>query len=235
MANERFSRCLRRLNSEGGYTLIELLVVLSILGLVLAPLTSSFASAMQNQTSQTRREQNYANARIALQRMRLDIHCAGAVTSVDENTAGGFTLTLTENYEGQEGWCPGVIPSGDTSSGVQWCTVPYSGSTTRFVLYRYLGLDAPSDCGSSVSSTFQVDYITQPPAGWPTSTKKTPTALDPPDFIGNLWPDPTPTLCPTGGLPKAALDINVALDPVGYPNERYELIDQIALRNANRC
>ena len=228
MVNECFCRCLRRLNSEAGYTLIELLVVLSILGLVLAPLTSSFASAMQNQTSQTRREQNYANARLALQRMRLDVHCAGGVTSVDENAAGGFTLTLTENHEGQEAWCSGVIPPGDLSSGVQWCTVPYSGSTTRFVLYRYLGLDA-SDCGSGVSSTFQVDYIAQPPAGWPTSSRVTTT---PADWIGNLWPDPT--TCPAGGLPTVAVDLNVALDPVGYPNERYELRDQVALRNANR-
>ena len=62
--------------------------------------------------------------------MRLDIHCAGGVTSVDENAAGGFTLTLTENHQGQEGWCPGVIPAGDVSSGVQWCTVPYGASTT---------------------------------------------------------------------------------------------------------
>jgi prepilin-type N-terminal cleavage/methylation domain-containing protein len=225
---ERFSRRMRALGSEEGYTLIELLVVLGILGLVLAPLASSFASAMQNESDQTRREQSYANARLALQRMRLDIHCAGGVTSVDENAAGGFTLTLTENHEGQDAWCPGVIPAGDISSGVQWCTVPYDSSTVRFVLYRYLGLD-PDDCGSGSSSTFQVDYLAQPPAGWPTSSR---TTTPPVDWIGNLWPDPT--ACTAGGLPTVAVDLNVALDPVAHPNERYELRDQIALRNANR-
>jgi prepilin-type N-terminal cleavage/methylation domain-containing protein len=225
---ERLFRRARGLRAEEGYTLIELLVVLGILGLVLAPLTSSFASAMNNQTSQTRREESYSNARLALQRMRLDIHCAGGVTSVDENAVGGFTLTMTENHQGQEGWCPGVIPAGEVSSGVQWCTVPYPGSPTRFVLYRYLGLD-PNDCGSGTSSTFQVDYIAQPPSGWPTSTR---TTTPPTDWIGNLWPDPT--ACPSGGLPTVAVDVNVALDPVAHPSERYELRDQIALRNANR-
>ena len=232
MAIERFSRCLRRLNSEAGYTLIELLVVMGILGLVLAPLASSFTSAMHNETDQARREQAYASARLALQRMRLDIHCAGGVTSVDENTAGGFTLTLTENHEFQEAWCPGVIPAGDDSSGVQWCTVQRSGSPTRFVLYRYLGQDAPSECGSSATSTFEVDYVAMSPAGWPTTSRKSPAALPPADWIGNLWPDPT--TCPSGGLPTVAVDVNVALDPVGHPSERYELRDQIALRNANR-
>jgi len=216
------------MRSEEGYTLIELLVVCAILGLVLAPLASSFTSAMRSQSSQTRREESYNNARLALQRMRLDIHCAGGVTSVDQNAAGGYTLTLTENHAGQEGWCPGVIPAGDVSSGVQWCTVPVGASTTRFILYRYLGLD-PNDCGSGSSSTFQVDFIAPPPAGWPTSSLVT---TPPTSWIGNLWPDPT--ACPSGGLPTVATDVNVAMDPVSHPAERYELKDQIALRNANR-
>src|SRR5262245_65848672 len=128
---------------------------------------SNSTCAMSIHSAQTRREASYNNSRLALQRMRLDVHFAGGVTSVDQNDAGGFTLTLTENHEGQEGWCPGVIPSGSITSGVQWCTVPYPGDPTRFVLYRYLGLD-PNDCGSGASSTFQVDYVTAPAGGWPT-------------------------------------------------------------------
>jgi prepilin-type N-terminal cleavage/methylation domain-containing protein len=227
-AVDSIARHVRRIRAEEGYTLIELLVVFAVLGIVLAPLASSFTSAMRHQASQTRREESYLNARLALQRMRLDIHCAGGVTSVDQNAVGGFTLTLTENHQGQEGWCPGVIAAGEVSSGVQWCTVPYSGSTTRFALYRYLGLD-PNDCGSGASSTFQVDYVAQPPAGWPTSSLVT---TPPTSWIGNVWPDPT--TCPTGGLPTVAVDVNVALDPSAHPTERYELRDQVALRNANR-
>ncbi len=233
MALSLLSRASVRLRSEAGVTLVELLVVLAILAVVLAPLAQSFSSAMRSEVSQIRREEAHSNARLALQRMRLDIHCAGGVTSVDENTVGGFTLTLTEAYEGQEGWCPGVIPAGVVTTGLQWCTVPHASTDplnpTRFVLYRFLGLDT-STCGSTATSTFQVDYVSQPTAGWPTSSR---TTTPPVDWIGNLWPD-SPA-CPSGGLPTLAVDLHAVVDPVSQPNERYRLTDRIALRNALRC
>jgi type II secretory pathway pseudopilin PulG len=224
----------RRLRRDDGVTLVELVVVLTILLTVLGALVTSFTTGMRQEVDQARRERAYANARLALQRMRVDIHCAGGLTSVDQNAYGGFTMTLTEAHEGQDGWCSAVIPSGDTSVGVQWCTVAYSGSTTRFTLYRYLGTDT-SDCGSGTGSTFQVDYIAQPSSGWPTTTQVT-TA--PTSWVGNLWP--TGTSCsggtaPSGGLPTTAVDINIAMDPVKYPKEKYELKDSVALRNSARC
>jgi prepilin-type N-terminal cleavage/methylation domain-containing protein len=228
-------RRLARLRREEGFTLVELLTAMTILGIVLTALVSSFTSGMAHEVDQTRREEAQENARLALQRMRVDIHCAGGLTSVDQNAYGGFTLTLTEAHQGQAGWCPAVIPAGDTSVGVQWCTVPYAGSSTRFVLYRFLGLEE-SDCGASGSgSTFQVDYVSVPPTGWPQNTQ---TTSPPTSWVGNLWP--TGTACEdgsavSGALPTAAVDLSVALDPVRYPRENYELRDQIALRNANRC
>lgn len=224
-----------RLQVESGFTLVELLVAMVLLAIVMTPLVSSFATGMVHEVAITRREEAQQNARLALGRMRVDVHCAGGLTSVDQNTYGGFTLTLTEAHQGQDGWCPGVIPSGDTSVGVQWCTKPVAGSSTRFVLYRYLGLDA-SDCGTSGStSTFQVDYITQPSGGWPQNTR---TTTPPTSWVGNLWP--TGTSCedgtaPTGGLPSAGVDLSVNIDPVRHPSEGYELRDQVALRNAERC
>jgi len=225
-----FRRGLRRARRSDGYPLIELIVVMTILGAVLTPLVGSFTTALRHEADATRREEAYQNARLAIQRMRADIHCAGGNQfSVDQNAYGGFTLTLTEANDGGTGWCPGVIPAGDTSSGLQWCTVPYSGSTTRFTLYRYLGTDS-TDCGGSSASTFQVGYIAMPPGGWPTNSN---TLSTPSSWIGNLWPNPD--ACTTGRLPTVAVDINVALDPVTFPRERYELKDQIAVRNADRC
>jgi len=220
----------KHLGRDDGFTIVELLVSMVILGVILGPLVGNFASGLRQEVDQTRREQAYANARIALQRLRVDIHCASnTVPQVNANAYGGFTLTLAENHQGQDGWCPGVIPAGDTSSGVQWCTVPYSSSTTRFVLYRYLGTDA-TECGSTSASTFQVDYVAIPPSGWPTNSN----APGPPStWIGNLWP--TPAACSSGNLPTVSFDVNVAVDPVKFPGERYELKDQIAVRNANRC
>jgi prepilin-type N-terminal cleavage/methylation domain-containing protein len=223
------------MRGERGYTLVELLVVMLILGLVMTPLVASFASAMVQEVDQSRREQAYANARLALQRMRVDIHCATGVAQVEQNAYGGFTLTLAEVSDtSPTGWCPGVIPAGSGSSGVQWCTIPYPGSTTRFVLYRFLGTN-PTDCNGGSGSTFQVDYLAAAPGVWPTNS----VAVDstgtgtPTSWVGNLWP--TPPACLAGRLPTVAVDLNVAVDPVGHPTEHYELADTIALRNADRC
>lgn len=224
------AKIVARLRRADGFTLIELIAVMAILGTVMTALVASFVTGINQEVDQTRREQAYANGRLAIQRLRLDIHCASGVTAVDQNAYGGFTLTLTEsNDQSPGGWCPGVIPAGSTSSGVQWCTIPYSGSTTRFVLYRFLGLN-PTDCNGGSGSTFEVDYIAATPGVWPTNSSVVPA---PTSWVGNLWPDAA--ACPTGNLPTVAIDLNVAVDPVTHPSEHYQLRDAIALRNANRC
>ena len=224
----------RRLSREEGYTLIELLTVMVVMGIVMTAIISGFVSATTAEAAQTRREQANQNARLAMQRMRADMHCATGVTSVDENGDGGFTLTLNEIPSG-DGSCPGVIPTGGGDAGVQWCTRQRTGSTTRWLLFRYLGTTL-ADCPDSPTATFEVDYIATPPAGWPQNTISTDYATGltvPPTWNGNLWP--TAATCTSGTLPTVAIDLNVALDPVAHANEHYELRDAIALRNALRC
>src|SRR5262245_18913104 len=231
--------CMRLRRAEG-YTLVELVVVMTVLVLVMTPLVMSFTTGMRQEVDQTRREQAYANARLALQRLRVDVHCATGAPGVAQNTYGGFTLTLQEanDQSGGQGWCPSVIPAGSTVSGVQWCTIPYPGSTTRFVLYRYLGTNA-LECDGAAGSTFEVDYLAATPGVWPTNSaavdslgSAVPVSPNS-NWVGNLWP--TAASCSTGHLRTVAIDFNVAIDPVNYPNEHYELNDAIGLRNAVRC
>jgi prepilin-type N-terminal cleavage/methylation domain-containing protein len=208
--------------SNAGYTLVELLVVLAILGIVLLGLTTAFASGLRAETGATERATAQGNARTGLVRMRTDIHCASGAPAPIENPFGGFTLTLTES--------PNVCPSVTTSSsGVQWCTVPYGGSTTRWQLIRFLGTQ-PQDCGGGGASTLVVDYVTAPAAGWPANSGTSPT---PADWDGNLWP--TQPTCSSGNMPTIAVQLAVNVDPVSFPNQTYELQDTIALRNAARC
>ncbi len=202
--------------------MFELLVVMVIMGVVLTGLTTSFAAALSSETGSIRRAQAQGNARIALTRMRTDIHCASGVQEPQENPYGGFTLTLTQSPN----VCPGVTTS---SSGVQWCTIPASGSTTRWQLFRFLGT-VLADCNGSASATLLVDYIAQPQGGWPANAATSPV---PADWNGNLWP--TQPTCPTGYLPTTTVALSVNLDPVGRPNESYDLEDTFAMRNAPRC
>lgn len=193
-----------------------------IMGVILAGLTTSFAAGLSAETGSIRRTQAQANARIALSRMRTDIHCASGVQAPQENPYGGFTLTLTESPN----VCPAVTT---TSSGVQWCTIPVAGSTTRWQLFRFLGT-VVADCDGSSSATLLVDYVAQPSGGWPSNSETSPA---PPDWNGNLWP--TRPTCSTGNLPASSIQMTINLDPAAHASESYDLADTIALRNAPRC
>ena len=218
-----------RLSHERGTTLIELVTVMALLSIVLTAIVGSFTTAMRHEAIATNQAQAYSNARLVLQRMRLDIHCAHSQSSqlpVQQNPYGGFTLTLTET----EGQCPGVLPTGSGASGIEWCTIPYTpGGTTRFELYRY-NSSTLSACNGGPGATFEVDYIGQPPAGWPTNSDTSPT---PTSWAGNIWP--SAGTCTPGGLPTVPVDLNVAIDAVNNPTEHYELSDRIAVLNADPC
>jgi len=209
-------RLSKRLREERAFTLVEMVVVMTILTIILAGLSTSMIAGTNSEVVIAQRQQAQSNARVALERMRLDIHCASGVLGPQENGYGGFTLTLTET----QNVCPSVT---NLPSGVQWCTIPYSGSTTRFQLFR----ETAGNC-DGVGETLLVDFISQPSAGWPTNTATSPT---PTDYSGNIWPTST---CATGTLPTTAIDINTNTDP-NHPEGAYELKDSIAMRNALPC
>ncbi len=215
-----------RAHDERAQSIVELIVVMAVLGIVVAPISAAFATSMRHQAGQTRREEAQSSARAALQRMRLDIHCAHATTlPLQQNDYGGFTLMLPEN----PGQCPGVVPLSSGASGVAWCTIPYPGSTTRFRLFR-LTANSVAECNGGTGATFEIDYIAAPVSGWPTNAGSSPV---PTSWAGNIWP--TSDTCTAGSLPSVAVDINVSQNPTTMPNEGYELIDRIAALNADPC
>lgn len=126
-------RALRALRGEAGFTLTELLTVLVILGIILAGLTSVFVSASTAEIDMNRRFQAQQNARLAVDKLRREIHCASAVTV----TAADIELTL-----------PTSCPTG--SGTVTWCTRAFS--TYRSQLFRVAG----STCAGG---TLYADYL----------------------------------------------------------------------------
>ena len=69
-------------SAEDGFTLPELLVVLTIIGIVLGGLTQLFTSAVKSATDQTRRVDAQQDARVALDRLRREIHCGSTLSSI---------------------------------------------------------------------------------------------------------------------------------------------------------
>jgi type II secretory pathway pseudopilin PulG len=138
---------------EDGYTLFETLIVMVILLVVIAALADGFASATKAQVDQEHRATDQEAARLSLDRMRRDIHCASfANQPVQTTDAGGnpngYLLNLTETAN----QCPAVTTG---SAGVQWCTIKVGAN--RYQLYR----ENSGNCDGT-NSTFEEDYITTP-------------------------------------------------------------------------
>lgn len=117
-------RIVDRLRSdERGFTLIELITALGMLLIVVTALSGVLISATNIEADINRRFSSQVNARIALDQLRREIHCASSVTPAGPSSS--ITITLGTR-------CP--TASGGTV--VSWCT---SGSGTRYALYRKVG------------------------------------------------------------------------------------------------
>jgi prepilin-type N-terminal cleavage/methylation domain-containing protein len=125
-----------RLRSERGYTLVEMLTVLVIMGVVMGGLTTVFVSASNSEADMNNRFQAQLTARLALDKMRREIHCASVATPIGSSSS--VTITL-----------PTYCKTG--SGSVTWCT--RSVATNRYALYRVVG----SSCSGGV---LWADYLT---------------------------------------------------------------------------
>jgi prepilin-type N-terminal cleavage/methylation domain-containing protein len=152
----RLRRCAaaagRRLAAERGYTLSEMLVVLAILGIVIAALTQLFVSASTAQVDMTRRFEAQQEMRLALDKLRREIHCANGVAGVPPTSS--IVISLGS-------YCP-TNGSGAVAQ-VTWCTKDKNGAATNpsspeadppYALWRYNG----SAC--SGTGRKEADYLT---------------------------------------------------------------------------
>ena len=109
---------------EGGYTLVELLVVIVILGVVMEGLTTMFVTASNAQVDRNTRFQAQQTARVALDKVRREVHCASGAGSTAANTQVSLVTLSIATY------CKTY--SGSTT--VTWCT--RASSTSGYALYR---------------------------------------------------------------------------------------------------
>jgi prepilin-type N-terminal cleavage/methylation domain-containing protein len=123
------------LRGEAGYSLVEMLTVMVIMSIVFAGITDIFVSGSKAQADQDRRFQAQLGTRLALDKIRKDIHCASDVTPF---ATSSVTLKL---------------PSG-CGGDVSWCTVAVAGYSNRYRLYRQSG----TTCGTN--GTMVADYLT---------------------------------------------------------------------------
>jgi prepilin-type N-terminal cleavage/methylation domain-containing protein len=127
-----------RLESEDGYTLVELLITMSILTLVLGAVVTLFVQGSHAEADLNLRFQAQTQARVALDRMRRELHGACSVTA---STSSSATFVLAST----------TTPA-TCSVNVTWCV---RGSGSRWGLYRVAG-------GSCTGGTRYADYLLNP-------------------------------------------------------------------------
>jgi len=114
-------------DAEGGYSLVELLVVITILSMVVGSLTTVFVSASKSELDMNQRFQAQEQARLALDKLRREVHCASAISP--SGASSSIVLTM-----------PLQCPTSGGATSVRWCVLAPSGAPAgRYALYRSTG------------------------------------------------------------------------------------------------
>ena len=132
-----------RLGDQAGYSLTEMITVMAILGIVLAGLAAAFHAGVRAETRASREFQAQQNARLALDRIRRELHCANAISTANGTAVSSITVTM-----------PAVCQGDDT-------TVTYATSsvaTSRWMLTRTGNVTGATDVADYLTSSTPFTY-----------------------------------------------------------------------------
>jgi prepilin-type N-terminal cleavage/methylation domain-containing protein len=109
---------------EHGYSLVELLMVSTILAIVVGSLTTIFVGASKGELDMNLRYQAQEHSRLAIDKLRREIHCASAVSP--SGSSSSITLTI-----------PSQCPTAGGFTAIRWCVLaPPGAGAGRYALYR---------------------------------------------------------------------------------------------------
>ena len=191
----RWTAVSRTAAAEDGYTLTELLVVMAILSVVLGALTTLFVSGSRAQIDMSNRFEAQQNARLALDKLRREIHCASALPTYSTSS---ITITLGS-------YCP-TNRTGATAS-FTWCTKDKAGATPPgagppYNLWRYSG----AACSGTGQRQMWASYLYSANV-FPTYPAPTPPSRE----LRTLGVDLIVDLTPSDVSQRYRLEDNIAL------------------------
>ena len=198
-----------RLRGEGGYTLAELVVVMAILGVVVGGIVMLFARAINADADQQRRFHAQQDARLALDKLRREIHAACTVSNPSTYNTAESSITL---YFSTDSCASGTHT-------VTWCT---SGSGSRYGLYRIVA----TTCTGATQK--YADYLT---------TGSIFTYLPPNSYVttlnGGTGSAAITTAAGSSTLPRLHVAFTVNRKP-SKSKDQFKIADDIAFRNGPR-
>jgi type II secretory pathway pseudopilin PulG len=217
--DSRGRRLRRRLADERGITIVELLATMAVMTIVGGALTSVIAAATKAEVRTNRTFQAQLQGRLALDKLRRELHCASAATIVNGSgtqlAAGSFGQGVRVTLGG---YCPtnGLTTTASQTVYVTWCTLSSTKKAGTYALYRLASLSSQPACASSGMKW--ADYLTvATPFCLPSTTAA----------CGGVYRAVT-------SLPTLRVYLPVNLNGPTTTKESFNLVDDIALRNSAR-
>lgn len=134
--------------NERGYTLVEMLVVMSILGVVMTGLTTVFVSGSHAELDINRRFQAQQQARLAMDKIKVDLHCASAA---EVDATSGYLKIAEDNC---------------SATHVTYCAITSPLMSTRYALYRTTNVTSTRCTSSDTNMVKVADYLTRNTGLW---------------------------------------------------------------------
>jgi prepilin-type N-terminal cleavage/methylation domain-containing protein len=199
-----------QLGGEDGYSLVEMLIVMAILGVVLGGVVTLFTTGIRSEADQNQRFQAQQDTRLALDKLRRDVH-AGCTISTPA-TYNTWTSSVTLYYSSDS------CASG--SHSVTWCT---SASGSKFVLQRTVSASCTGTLQTIASSLRSANIFSYLP---PNSHLVTSTSV-------GLGTGASYIATQDGAYSVPRLHVDLTVARAGA-SRSYRLADTIAFRNGPR-
>jgi prepilin-type N-terminal cleavage/methylation domain-containing protein len=135
--------------SRAGYTLVELIAVLAIFLGIATALVSLFASGARAELELNRRFQAQQQARLALDKLRRELHCSNGITLGADDDADGavtqITVSLPSQCPSAQGVATSVVYATESIAADRWklsrtkdtTTTPIADYITNGDLFTY--------------------------------------------------------------------------------------------------
>jgi prepilin-type N-terminal cleavage/methylation domain-containing protein len=199
-----------QLGGEAGYSLVEMITVMAILGVVLGGVVTLFTAGIKADSDQNQRFQAQQDTRLALDKLRRDVHAACTISNPSSYNTWTSSVTL-------------VLPGTSCSSGttnITWCT---AASGSKFMLQRTLAATCTGSLVTIADSLTSGSIFAYIP---PNSHLVTSTSV-------GLGTGSSYIATSDAAYSAARLHADLTINRSGATRS-YRLVDDIALRNSPR-